>query len=105
MTQYDFSKIVLTELDGKVIEDADIHKTLANIIYRSAVDLDLVEIAREMNKGELVSLTKNQTDAIRRLIADPKVGLFAFARKAIADYIDEVQREERESKKKKREDE
>ena len=104
MAKYKFSEIELKELDGKVIEGADVHKSLANIIYRNASSLDLVEIAREINAGAEVPLTSSQINEIKRTIADPKAGMFAFARKAIVDYIDEVQRVEREEKKKKPED-
>lgn len=105
MTKYDFSKIELMEIGGQVIKDADVYKTIANIVYRTANNLDLIEIAREINSGMVVPLTDSQVGEIKRLISDKQSGMFAFARKAIFDYIDDVQREEREARKKGKEKE
>ena len=47
--KYDFTKIKLTDIDGKEMK-ADFHKTIANAVYRFALSVDLVEIAMAINK-------------------------------------------------------
>ena len=88
-----FSKIQLKNLDGVVMVDpetkkpAQIHKTLANAIYRKTNSLDLVEIAREINKAKEVDLSKSDIDEIKNIILAKSSGFFAFAKRAILDHI------------------
>lgn len=90
----DFSKIQLKGIDGEVVIDSEtnkpvqIHKVLANGIYRATGVLDLVDIAREINRGKEVDLRKNEVSEIKRLVLSEKAGFLAFAKKAILDYME-----------------
>lgn len=84
----DFSKVSLTDLEGKVVKEAVLHKTLANAIYSHTQDLDLVEKARAINAGKEVEFDKTELEEIKRVIKDPKVGFLAFAQAAILNFID-----------------
>lgn len=86
--KYDFSKAVVKSLDGEVVKDA--HKPLANAIYGLTKDLDLVEKAVKINKGEAVELDKTEVESIKAIILDEKASFFAFVKKAFIDYIASV---------------
>ena len=75
-----FSKAALTDLDGNIIlnaegepQNAD-YKHLANSIYVGSSDqvglsnLDKLEIATKINKGEEIDLTEPQQDALKAFI-------------------------------------
>lgn len=100
---YDFSKIKLLGIDGNagVIDrkngGEDIYKTIGNIIYRSAKTLDLVDVAREIWAGKSVFLKTNEAKEIRSLITDEKSGLFSFVRKAVGEYMDEIEKQSEKS--------
>ncbi len=93
----DFSKIQLKDIDGAVLVDKEtnepvqLHKTIANAIYRITGVLDLVDIAREINRGKEVDLRKNEVSEIKRLVSSEKGGFLAFAKKAILDYMETTQ--------------
>lgn len=95
--RFNFSKVQLIDIEGKVIVGANLHKTIANLIYHHTKTLDLVEVAMAINKGESVELDKSEVNEIQQLIKDPQHGVFSYARKAILDFIESVQ--EREKKK------
>lgn len=97
----DLTKIKLRDIDGKVTKfqkGGGIHKTIANILYLKVKDLDLVDIAMQMNSGQSVEMTPTQIKEMRSLIADPATGVFAFVKKAVFDYLDKI--EEADKKKK-----
>jgi len=87
---YNFSKVELKDLEGKVVKDSVLHKTLANAVYSHTQDLDLVEKARAINAGKEVEFDKTELEEIKRVIKDPKVGFLAFAQAAILNFIDAV---------------
>ena len=97
-----FSKVKLTDIDGKVIPGAKIHKTLADVIWKFANSVDLVDIAIAINKGQEVALEKVEIAEIRRLINDPKCGFFTYAKKALFDFLDEAQQKEDQKNKRKK---
>ena len=89
----DFTKIQLSDIDGKNGDgDVPFYKTIANLIYCKVSNLDLVETAREINQGKEVELSKTDLRTIRQLLLDEKNGLFAFARKAIRDFLEDIER-------------
>jgi len=61
---------------------------IANIIYTKSKDLNLVDFAIKINKGEEVDIAKTELEAVKELCIDEKSGLVSFARKAIRDFID-----------------
>lgn len=83
-----FGEIKLCDIDGKIVKETNFYKTIANITYLNAKNLDLVEIARKINKGGVVEIGEGQLKEIRQLINDPKNAVFAYARKAANDFID-----------------
>lgn len=88
----DFSKIKLTELDGKEHENLDAKRTIANILYRKARNLDLIEVAEQINQGKEVEMRPGDIQELRGLIEDPSNGVFSFVRKATFDYLDEQEK-------------
>ncbi len=86
----DFKLIKLVDINGVVIEGSEIHKIIANIVYERAANLDLVDIAMRMNRGEVVDLGVAEVKEVRGLVANNKDRLSAFARKAVCDFLDSV---------------
>ncbi len=95
--KFDFSKIKLTNIEGKPIEKSEIHKSIANALWTSTKRLDLVETAMKINKGETVELEKDEVLELQRLVKDEKQGFLSFAQKAIQEYIESVQKEKKKS--------
>ena len=92
MKKYDFTKVVLKDIEGAVVKESQIHKDVANLIYHNAMTLDLIEVAREINSGMAVELTPAWVKEIRGIILGSKSNLFAFSKKAVSDYMDEVEK-------------
>lgn len=91
MAKYDFTKVVATDLDGKKLKDVSISKHISNILYHKAKDLDMVDIAMAIHKGEEVELDKSEIQGVMDLLMDvDRSGLATFVRKAIKDYVDSV---------------
>lgn len=83
-----FSKIKILDIEGKEAKTSDIHKSIARIIYNRTQNLDLVEVAMNINKGKEVELRDSEIKEIKRLVNDKQSGLLAFARKAAMDFLD-----------------
>ncbi len=96
--KFNFSKIKCTDIEGAKVPNT-LHKTVANIMWRLAKSVDLVDTAIFKNRGEEVELDKLEIEEIRKLIEDPSQGVFAYARKAIFEYIDRVQESNKKKKK------
>ena len=94
----DFSLLVQKDIDGKIVIDSQLTKTVANALWLHAKNLDLVEIAMAINKGEIVDLSKNELVELKVAIKDPRNQVFAFAQKQIFDFIEKVQTKEKEKK-------
>ena len=95
MLKFDFSTVECFDLDDKPIADPA-HKGLAMLIFRMAQNLDLVEKSREINKGREVELEKTELAEVKRLLQGDR--LFSFVRKALLDYIEEVEHKAKEQK-------
>lgn len=83
----DFTKIKIFDMKDEPIDD--FYKVLARVIFIHTQNLDLVEIARAINKGEPVELRDSDWDEIKRIVNSREANIFAFARKATLDFIDE----------------
>ncbi|KKM00003.1 hypothetical protein LCGC14_1808800 [marine sediment metagenome] len=81
----DFSKLQVSKLDGEPVED--FYKDVANVIYKFTEDLDLVDIAIQINRGNIVELRDSDSQKIVRLFESNKIPMFAFARKAVIDFV------------------
>ena len=89
----DLTKVKTKQLDGtpvKYEKGNGIWKFIANILYIKVRDLDLVDIAMQMNKGQVVEMAKPQIQEMRNLITLEN-GVFAFARKEIFNYLDKIE--------------
>ena len=90
------TKVVLIDINENEItpkSGRELYKAIANIMYNKTRNLDLLEIAMQMNKGEPVEMTVVQVNEMRRLIKDPANGVFAFTRKAVFVYLNELMSE------------
>jgi len=83
----DFTKVQLVDIEGKEVQSHELHKAIADILWKKAKNLDLVDIAMQMNRGEEVELTDSLKGEIIQMMKDPNCGLAAFARKAVIDYL------------------
>ena len=86
------SKIVLKDINGVPVkkdpdENIGVHTAVANLLYTKAKNVDLVDIAIQMNRGDAVELTPSHIAEIKKLIPD---GLATFARKAVLEFLDEA---------------
>jgi len=101
----DLSKVKLRDLDGNLLGDKEkgvgTHTSVARILYNKATNLDLVDIALNMNKGLPVEMAASHIQEMRKLVADPANGFFAFARKAIFEYLDDLEDAEKKKQAKK----
>ena len=87
--KYNFTNLKLHDIDGKEMQDHDIHKLLAKGLYVNVKDLDLVEIAIKINKGEEVEIDKVEAQNIKKFIESDNCTLFAFAKKALIDFLND----------------
>lgn len=86
----DFTKIKIFDINGVQIENINIHKIVANIIYQKANNLDLVDISMEINRGNEVDLSEIELKEVRELLIQPQSQLSAFVRKSIKEFIDNI---------------
>lgn len=100
MSKYNFSKVKVNDIDGKLIPSIKIHKGLANAVYTQANNLDLVETAMEINKGKVVELEAREITEIESILKNPNCSIVAFGRKALLDYIEGVKSGKAKTKRK-----
>lgn len=101
-------KIKLNDIDGNKLKQVDendkevvkgAHNLVAGILYVHSENLDLVNIAENMNKGIPVEMAPSHIKEMRKLMVGR---LAAFVRKAVLDYLDDLESEEKRKKKKAR---
>lgn len=88
--QVDFKQIKLTDINEQEVLNSTIHKTIANVIYVNARNLDLVEKAMKINKGEVVELSPGELTEIIKLVSSHESGIAAFARKQVKEYLESL---------------
>ena len=84
----DFGKVIVTGVDGKVIDNDNqlkLHQLLGNLIYTKTNDLNMLELAQKIYKGVPVELREEEVKEIRRVINE---NFLAFVRKPVMDYLD-----------------
>lgn len=85
-----FNKLELKDIKGGPAKpEQPIHEVIGNIIYAQAKDLNLVDIARAIYRGEEVELRDNEASEIEGLLTSENSQLLAFARKAVKDFMAE----------------
>jgi len=89
-----FSEMQLKDIDNLVIPDSKIHKTIANILWKNARTLDLVDKALAINRGEVVEFNDKEIVELTQLIKNPNSGMYAFARKQTLEFIKSFQEPE-----------
>jgi len=91
----DFTKIKLLDVNGEEAKPDGLpfHKVIAEKIFYYVSNLDLVEVARQINKGEVVELSKTDLKQIRACVLSEKAGLFAFAQEAFTNFLDNLKKE------------
>ena len=58
----------------------------------------MVEIARTINKGEIVDLRPKEVNEIKQLLQDPQANIAAFARKALLDFVEKREKDAKKDK-------
>jgi hypothetical protein len=91
-----FSDMVLKDIYEQELPNQLFYKTIANLLYTKANNLDLVDIALVMNRGEEVELTKEELKEVEFLINDPASRIHAYARKAAREFIEEHKKKEKD---------
>jgi len=89
----DFSKMVQKDIDGEIESNNRLYKTVAHVLWTSAKNLDLVETAMAINRGEEVDMSSKEVAELKVLIQNAKNQVFAFAQKQILDFIKKVEEE------------
>lgn len=91
-----FKEVKLFDIDNVPIpiEKSNIHKAIANILYLQAKNLDLVDIAIKINRGETIDVSKLELEGIKETILNSQIGLSAFVKKATIEYINSIGRED-----------
>ena len=92
--KYEFKKIVPTDLNKNPMNGAkEFYKVIAEIIFANCHNnLDLVEIARKINLGEIVEVEKAEINEIKNIINGPKGITHAGIKKQTLDYIDSIKK-------------
>ncbi len=99
----DFTKVILRDINGKPIKgQSDVHKTIANCIHFTCRTVDLIDVAKIVNKGQEVDLTVPQIQQIKNLVTHPQAPLAGFAKVAVNKYLDARLKSADKSKKKKK---
>ena len=99
MKEVDLSSIVIIGLDGEPAELNDgIHKTVANVMFTRAKNLDLVEMARKVFAGGPVLMADSHIAEIRQLVEDKENQFWAFTKKAIFDCLDNAKDKDKKDK-------
>lgn len=83
-----FRDMVPTDIEGKPIEVANLHKTIAAFVYKNTQSLDMMDIAMEINRGKPVKLTTSQRAEILGILNNPALGIFANIRKAVKEFLE-----------------
>jgi len=84
-----FKDIDLRDLDGNPAPIKDLHKTIANLIWKNAISVGLVDVAIKINRGEAVSLNPKDSAEILSILNNPQLGVFAYVRKAVKEFLEE----------------
>lgn len=82
----DFKNIVVTDIDGSQ-ESVDISKELGKILYRSAISMNALDLAKSIyNDGE-VEVDKTSAEAIKQIVSS---GFLAMIQTAIIPKLEEI---------------
>ncbi len=89
--KFNFTKVQTKNIDGSLVKKNTFFKVLANLLYHQAPTVDFVDIAIQINRGEVVELTAQQIQIVEKLVKDPEIsGIACHARKSFQEYIDSI---------------
>lgn len=89
---FSFHEVKLTNIDGSdFTPETPIFKTLADKIYKFASSVGMVDKAIAINRGEPISLTKEEVEEVRKVVVHPLSGFLTFVQKALLEYIDSTE--------------
>ena len=101
----DLTKVKKKNIDGVVVKEKKgniMYKHIADIMYCKCKNLDLVDIAMNINRGNVVEMDEAQVSEVRQLVADPENGILSFARKTVLAYFDMVEEADKKKKAKRK---
>lgn len=87
--KYNFSKVVVKDIDGKNMEFPDFSSQLANLIYQGSRTLEFLDIAKDIKDKKEVEMNEQQLVEFK-LVINGSLQMAAFVKKAILEYIDSV---------------
>lgn len=93
MRKIKFDKVKCLNVDGEEFE-ADMTKHIANALYNATASVDMLEVARAINKGEEIELTDEVEESIIQIL--PQSNMVAFAQLAVQNLINETKKEKDE---------
>lgn len=82
-------ELKVSNLDGSLEEMKGLDKVIANLLYKCTGTLDVLEIARSINRGEEVELSKTEAKEIMAVLTNPQVGVVARIQEAVKNLLTE----------------
>ena len=86
----DFKNITIKDIEGNE-STVDISKDLGNILYRSAVNQEGLEISRELYHNGEMDITKENAEVIKNIIAS---SFLAVVQESLNPIFDEIMKSE-----------
>ena len=96
--KFSFHNVGLCDIEGKPLADQKTYQKLGQAIYSFTKNLDLVDKAKVIYRGEDVELEKVEVDEVVSVINNPQIGFASFTKKAYLDYIADVRKKAEEKK-------
>ncbi|MHC4354625.1 MAG: hypothetical protein ACYS0H_18130 [Planctomycetota bacterium] len=79
-----FKDIVPLDVGGEPDPLPNLHKMIADLMYKNAQTLDMLDIAMQINRGEPVSLSPAHATEILSILENPGDGVTIYARIRVA---------------------
>lgn len=76
-------------LDGSSEKMKGLDKVIADLLYKFTTTLDMLEIARTINKGQEVELSKAEAKEIMAVLTNPQVGVVARIQESVKTLLTE----------------
>lgn len=86
----DFKNITIKDIEGNE-STVDISKDLGNILYKSAVNQEGLEISRELYHNGEMDITKENAEVIKSIIAS---SFLAVVQESLNPILDEIMKPE-----------
>lgn len=86
VTVYDFTKVMI-EASFDNYREADVSKTLGNVIHQNTGDIGLDEIARTIYKEGRSAIPEMYVPVIVNILKDPGTNMVVSAKQAVIDLL------------------